>query len=45
MKLSMGLSGKPVLAGDSLGAQTLLSSMSLLIRNGNTQVLPDTLAS
>ncbi|XP_012903650.2 LOW QUALITY PROTEIN: protein ARMCX6 [Mustela putorius furo] len=45
LKLSMGLSGKPVLAGDSLGAQTLLSSMSLLIRNGNTQVLPDTLAS
>lgn len=45
LKLWMGLSGKLVWAGESLGAQTLLSSMSLLIRNGNTQVLPDTLAS
>ncbi|XP_045850753.1 protein ARMCX6 [Meles meles] len=45
LKLSMGLSGKRVLAGESLGAQTLLSFMSLLIRNGNTQLLPDTLAS
>lgn len=45
LKLSMGLSEKPVLAGESPGAQTLLSFMSLLTRNGNTQVLPDTLAS
>ncbi|XP_027951147.1 protein ARMCX6-like [Eumetopias jubatus] len=45
LKLSMGLSEKPVLAGESLGAQTLLSFVSLLIRNGNTQALPDTLAS
>ncbi|XP_044767529.1 protein ARMCX6-like [Neomonachus schauinslandi] len=45
LKLSMGLSEKPVLAGESLGAQTLLSFVSLLIRNGNTQAPPDTLAS
>lgn len=45
LKLLMGLSEKPVLAGELLGAPMLLSLMSLSIRNGNAQVLPDTLAS
>ncbi|XP_043425933.1 protein ARMCX6-like [Prionailurus viverrinus] len=45
LKLLMGLSEKPVLAGELLGAQMLLSFMSLFMRNGNRQVLLDTLAS
>ncbi|XP_014651170.1 PREDICTED: protein ARMCX6 [Ceratotherium simum simum] len=45
LKPLMGLSEKPVLAGELLGAQMLLSFTSLFIRNGNRQVLPDTLAS
>ncbi|XP_058392355.1 protein ARMCX6-like [Diceros bicornis minor] len=45
LKSLMGLSEKPVLAGELLGAQMLLSFTSLFIRNGNRQVLPDTLAS
>ncbi|XP_036162053.1 protein ARMCX6 [Myotis myotis] len=45
LKQLMGLSEKPVLAGELLGPQMLLSFMSLFIRNGNGQVLPDTLAS
>ncbi|XP_016051244.1 PREDICTED: protein ARMCX6 [Miniopterus natalensis] len=45
LKPLMGLSEKPVLAGELLGPQMLLSFMSLFIRNGNGQVLLDTLAS
>ncbi|KAM8895939.1 protein ARMCX6-like [Lycaon pictus] len=45
LKLLIGLSEKPVLAGELLGAQMLLSFTSLFIRNANRQVLPQTLAS
>ncbi|KAM7045544.1 protein ARMCX6-like [Molossus nigricans] len=45
LKPLMGLSEKPGLAGDFLGPQMLLSFMSLFIKNGNRQVLLDTLAS
>lgn len=45
LKPLTGLSEKPVLAGELLGAQMLLSFMSLFIRNGNRQVLPGTMAS
>ncbi|XP_046528555.1 protein ARMCX6-like [Equus asinus] len=45
LKPLVGLSEKAVLAGELLGAQMLLSFTSLFIRNGNRQVLPDTLAS
>lgn len=41
----MGLSEKPVLAGELPGAQMLLSFMSLFIRNRNRQAPLDTLAS
>lgn len=45
LKPLMGLSEKPVLAGDLPGAQMLLLFMSLFTRNRNRQVLLDTLAS
>lgn len=45
LKPLMGLSEKTILAGKLLGPQMLLSFMSLFIRNGNRQVLLDTLAS
>ncbi|KAK2490242.1 hypothetical protein MC885_014008 [Smutsia gigantea] len=45
LKPLTGLSEKPVLAGHLLGAQMLLSFMSLFIRNGNRQLLPGTMAS
>lgn len=45
LKPLTGLSEKPVLTGELLGAQMLLSFMSLFIRNGNRQVLPGTMAS
>lgn len=45
LKPLMALSEKPVLAEELLGAQMLLSCMSLFIRNGNRQVLLDILAS
>lgn len=45
LKPLMALSEKPVLAEELLGAQMLLSCMSLFIRNGNRQVLLDILVS
>ncbi|XP_012505521.1 PREDICTED: protein ARMCX6 [Propithecus coquereli] len=44
LKPLMGLSEKPVLAGELLGAQMLLSFMSLFTRNGNREILLETLA-
>uniref|UniRef100_A0A8C8Z979 Armadillo repeat containing X-linked 6 n=1 Tax=Prolemur simus TaxID=1328070 RepID=A0A8C8Z979_PROSS len=44
LKSLMGLSEKPVLAGELLSAQMLLSFMSLFIRNGNREILLETLA-
>ncbi|XP_008051151.2 protein ARMCX6-like [Carlito syrichta] len=44
LKPLMGLSEKPVLAGELLGAQMLFSFMSLLIRNGNREILLEALA-
>ncbi|XP_075855246.1 protein ARMCX6-like [Microcebus murinus] len=44
LKALMGLSEKPVLAGELLRAQMLLSFMSLFIRNGNREILLETLA-
>ncbi|XP_037367511.1 protein ARMCX6-like [Talpa occidentalis] len=41
----MGLFEKPGWAGELLGAQVLLSFMSLLVRPGNREPLPDTLVS
>nr|XP_003940216.1 protein ARMCX6-like [Saimiri boliviensis boliviensis] len=38
----MGLSEKPVLAGELVGAQMLFSFMSLFIRNGNREILLET---
>ncbi|XP_061034510.1 protein ARMCX6-like [Eubalaena glacialis] len=45
VKPLMGLSEKPVLAGELLGAQMLLSFLSLFIRNANRQLLPEIPAS
>ncbi|XP_054977122.1 protein ARMCX6-like [Sorex araneus] len=45
LKPWMGLSPKPVMAGEVLGAQTLLSFLSLLARTESTGILPDTLVS
>ncbi|XP_062939955.1 protein ARMCX6 [Cynocephalus volans] len=44
LKPLMGLSEKPILAGELLGAQMLFSFMSLFIRNGNRGILLETLA-
>ncbi|XP_069319803.1 protein ARMCX6-like [Eulemur rufifrons] len=44
LKSLMGLSEKPVLAGELLSAQMLLSFMSLFIRNGNREIPLETLA-
>lgn len=45
LKPLMGLSPKPVMSGELLGAQMLLSFMSLFVRTGSTGILPDTLVS
>ncbi|XP_007990494.1 protein ARMCX6-like [Chlorocebus sabaeus] len=42
LKPLMGLSEKPVLAGELVGAQMLFSFMSLFIRKGNREILPET---
>ncbi|XP_004377581.1 protein ARMCX6 [Trichechus manatus latirostris] len=44
LKPLMGLCEKPALAGGLLGAPMLLLFMPLFIRNGNREILPDTLA-
>ncbi|XP_012668946.1 protein ARMCX6-like [Otolemur garnettii] len=44
LKPLMGLSEKPVLAGELLSAQMLLSSVTLFIRNGNREMPVETLA-
>ncbi|XP_049727840.1 protein ARMCX6 [Elephas maximus indicus] len=44
LKPLMGLSEKPALGGGLLGAHELLSFMPLSIRNGNREILLDTLA-
>ncbi|XP_055980141.1 protein ARMCX6 [Sorex fumeus] len=45
LKPLMGLSPKPVMARELLGAQTLLSFVSPFVRTGSTGILPDTLVS
>ncbi|EHH30928.1 hypothetical protein EGK_20748, partial [Macaca mulatta] len=42
LKPLMGLSEKPVLAGELVGAQMLFSFMSLFIRKGNREILLET---